>query len=276
MLFNQKLIYDLFFESTSYALNRFARDERYLGGQLGFFGILHTWGQNIGYHVHIHYIIAGCGFLKLDGRIKRLPYQEKFLFPVIALSKTVREYFIKRLKEAYYNGHLNLPGELGVLAEIDQFEHFCDKLGNQAWYCYAKPPFAGPDKVVEYIGRYTHRVALSNNRIKKIDDNGIDFSYKDYKDGSKIKEMHLETDTFIQRMLYHFLPYGFRKIRHFGFLSGSNHNRNFKMLKSFFENVVNVELCQSIKNWFDRFRGCLERTCTVCKTGTLIFEYSYG
>jgi hypothetical protein len=276
MLFNQRLIYDLFFESTSYALNRFARDEKYLGGQLGFFGILHTWGQNLGYHVHIHYIIAGCGLLKVHERVKRLPYQEKFLFPVKAMSKTIREYFIKRLKEAYYNGKLYLVGELGVLAEIDQFEHFCNVLGSQAWYCYAKPPFAGPDKVVEYIGRYTHRVALSNNRIKNIDDNGIDFSYKDYKDESKIKEMHLKTDTFIQRMLYHFLPYGFRKIRHFGFLSGSNHNRNFEMLKSFFEDAVDAELCQSIKNWFERFRGCLERTCTVCKTGTLIFEYSYG
>lgn len=276
-LFNQRFIYDLFFDSTAYALNRFARDEKFLGGQLGFFGILHTWGQNLGYHVHIHYIIAGCGLMKLHDKVKRLPYQEKFLFPVKAMSKTIRDYFIKRLKEAYYNGKLNLAGELGVLCEIDQFELFCDALGREAWYCYTKPPFAGPDKVVEYIGRYTHRVALSNNRIKNIHNNNrIDFSYKDYKDECKIKEMHLQPDMFIQRMLYHFLPYGFRKIRHYGFLSGSNHNRNFEILKSFFEDITDVELIQSIKNWFERFRGCLERTCTVCKSGTLIFEYSYG
>ena len=127
-LYNQELIYDLFFHATSYALNRFSQDEKYLGGQLGFLGILHTWGQNLAYHVHIHYIISGCGLLKDSHEVKRLPYQEKFLFPVEALSKTVRCYFIKGLKEAYYNGELRLPGELSRFSDIDFFERFCDSL----------------------------------------------------------------------------------------------------------------------------------------------------
>ena len=189
-LFNQEVVYDLFFKATSFALNQFALDHKYLGGQTGFFGILHTWGQNLSYHVHIHYIVAGCGLLK-DKTVKRLPYQEKFLFPVKAMSKTVRSHFIKGLKKAYYNLELYLPGQLQFYSDIDEFEKFCNDLGKEAWVCYSKPPFSGPDKVVQYISRYTHRVAIANSRIQSIDNGKIRFSYKDYKDDYKIKEMEL-------------------------------------------------------------------------------------
>jgi hypothetical protein len=277
-LFNQRIMYEIFFHATSYTLNKFALDEKFLGGQIGFFGILHTWGQNLGYHVHIHYIVAGCGLMKHQHHVKRLPYQGKFLFPVKAMSKTTRDQFIKRLKKAYYNGELYLPGELKRFSEIDVFEKFCDDLGKESWVCYAKPPFSGPNKVVEYIGRYTHRVAISNNRIQSIDNHQIKFTYKDYKDNYRIKEMKLPVNTFIQRFFYHCLPSGFRKIRHFGFLSGSNHIENLEILISFFEDLCNLnkEIIQSIKDWLERFQGCLDRICPVCKTGTLLFEFSFN
>jgi hypothetical protein len=276
-LFNQRLIYDLFFDATSYALNQFAMDEKYLGGQLGFFGILHTWGQNLSYHVHIHYIVSGCGLLKQSRSVKRLPYQEKFLFPVKAMSKTVRCYFIKRLKRAYYNGKLNLPGDLQRFCDIEEFEHFCNALGKESWVCYAKPPFTGPEKVIAYIGRYTNRVAISNRRIKSIDNHKIIFSYKDYKDDCKRKDIHFTAHTFLQRLFYHYLPYGFRRIRHYGFLCGSDRKTNLEMIKSFFEKIskIKLEMIESIKQWRERFKGCLERICPVCKNGTLLFEFSY-
>jgi len=277
-LFNEKLIYDLLFKSSSYTLNEFAKDPKYLGGKLGFTGILHTWGQKLDYHVHIHYIVSGCG-LQSDGQtVKRLPYREKFLFPVDAMSMTMRSKFVSLLKEAYYNGELNLPGALNCYSDIDTFESLCQKIGNEAWVCYVKPPFSGPEQVLEYIGRYSHRVAISNRRIQSIDNNEITFSYRDYKDDDKIKQMKLSAFTFIQRFLYHILPFGFKKIRHFGYLSGRNRKKNLETLRDYFSRLEEntLELSDGIQSWLDRFSSFLAQLCPKCNQGHLYFDFEFN
>ena len=273
-LFNEKLIYDLLFKSSSYTLNEFAKDPKYLGGKLGFIGLLHTWGQKQDYHVHIHYIVFGCG-LKDGQTVKRLPYREKFLFPVEAMSMTMRSRFVTLLKAAYYTGELNLPGDLNCYSDPGTFESFCKKIGNEAWVCYSKPPFSGPEKVVEYIGRYSHRVAISNSRIQSTDNDEVTFSYRDYKDDGKIKLLALPVFIFIQRFLYHILPYGFKKIRHFGYLAGSDRNKNLKRIEYYFS-TLNEKVFKSsegLQAWLDRFSPFLERLCPKCNHGHLQFEF---
>jgi len=274
-LFNQSLIYDIFFRSSSSTLNEFSQDIKYLGGALGFTGLLHTWGQRLPYHVHIHYIVSGCG-LQNDGHsVKRLPYQEKFLFPVEAMSMTMRSKFVKLLKAAYYNGELNLPGDLSRYSDTATFESFCREIGNEAWVCYVKPPFSGAEQVLEYIGRYSHRVAICNSRIQSIDNNEVTFSYRDYKDDYKIKSLTLPAFTFIQRFLYHILPYGFKKIRHFGYLSGCNRNKHLKTLRDYFLRLEEkaIEVSEGIQSWLDRFSSVLQHLCPKCKQGHLQFEF---
>lgn len=274
-LFNQSLIYDIFFRSSSYTLNEFSKDLTYLGGTLGFTGILHTWGQKLPYHVHIHYIVYGCG-LQNDGQtVKRLPYREKFLFPVEAMSLTMRSKFVTLLKAAYYNGELNLPGALNRYSDIDTFESFCHEIGNEAWVCYVKPPFSGPEQVLEYIGRYSHRVAISNSRIQSIDNNEVTFSYRDYKDDGKIKSLTLPVFTFIQRFLYHILPFGFKKIRHFGYLSGCDRHKNLETLRKYFSRLEEkaIKVSDGIQLWLDRFSSVLEHLCPKCNQGHLQFEF---
>ncbi|MFQ5771655.1 MAG: IS91 family transposase [bacterium] len=273
-LFNEKLIYDIFFKATSYTLNMFAKDPTYLGGKLGFTGILHTWGQKQDYHVHIHYIVGGCGIMS-DGRtVKRLPYREKFLFPAEAMSKMVRCQFVKLLKAAYYNGELNLPGELNRYRAIEEFESFCRTIGNEAWYCYCKPPFSRAEKVVEYLSRYSNRVAISNRRIQSLDNNEVKFSYRDYKDDGKIKSLTLPVFTFLQRFLYHILTFGFTKIRYYGYLSGCDRDKNLAFLRNYFSRLEQKaqELSAEVKCWQDRFSSFFERLCPRCRHGHLQFE----
>ena len=270
-LFNQAVIYDLFFKATSYALNAFSKDPKFLGAQLGFIGILHTWGKSLAYHPHIHYIVTGGG-LSWNNRSQwiRLPYQKRFLFPAIAVSMTIRKKFIQLLRKAYKQGKLVFPGQLSEIASPTSFYAFCGKLGNQAWYCHSKPPFSGPEKVLEYIGRYTHRVAISNSRVLGIKDNRVIFKIKDYKDKGRIKVTSLPVQTFIRRFTWHILPKGFRKIRHFGFYNTGFRKDKIKGIRELLEEIAGcVE--DKIQNWYDRMEPYLVPRCPKCHTGTLIY-----
>ena len=270
-LFNQAVIYDMFFKATSFALNAFSKDPKFLGAQLGFVGILHTWGKSLWYHPHIHYIVTGGG-LSWDDRSRwiQLPYQKKFLFPVTALSKTIRGRFIKLLRKAYKQGKLVFPGKLSALSSPPAFYAFCGKLGNQAWVCHVKPPFAGPEKVLAYIGRYTHRVAISNSRLLGIRDNRVIFKTKDYKDKGQVKVTSLPVETFIRRFTWHILPRGFRKIRHFGFFNTGFRKAKIKMIRELLKDISGT-VEDKIQEWFDRMERFLNHLCPKCHTGKLIF-----
>jgi hypothetical protein len=216
---NKALMYDLLFSGAAQSLLAFGRDPKWLGGEIGFFGVLHTWGQTLWQHPHVHFIVAG-GALTKAGRWVEPRYRSKFLFPVRALSQVFRGKFVEGLKRAYCGAGLCIPKDLEYLNCEDGFEKWIDKLVSRNWVVYCKRPFSGAEQVVRYIGRYTHRVAISNDRIIDIKDGRVEFGYKDYKSGHKQwKTMHLTASEFIRRFLCHVLPTGFHKIRHYGFLA---------------------------------------------------------
>lgn len=228
-LYNQNVAYDLLFHSAADTLKAFGKDTQWLGAEkMGFFGVLHTWGQPLNCHPHVH-VVVPAGGLDEGGEWVWPTYTENnFLFPVHALAKVFRGKFIAGLKQAYADGELAFPGQLAALEEKEAFEAWLDALVSKNWVVYAKAPFSGPLQVLRYVSRYSHRVAISNSRILSIDNGVIRFSDKNYKkketcDRNKElwEEMELPVETFMQRFLYHVLPKGYHRIRYYGFLSGS-------------------------------------------------------
>lgn len=205
-LYKPEVLYSLLFQTAWSVLNSFARDPKHLGAQGGMISILHTWGQTMSLHPHLHCIVPGGGLTK-GGQWKGARSQGKFLFPVKAMSRVFRGRFIEALKEA-------LPEQVtsGLMKAL--YRH--------AWVVYAKQPFGGPAQVVEYLGRYTHKVAISNHRLKKVEADRVTFSYKDYRHAGLQKEMTLEAKEFIRRFALHVLPKGFVRIRHYGILSSTS------------------------------------------------------
>jgi len=265
-LYNQKLIYDLLFDAASQTLLVFGDDPKWLGAKIGFYGILHTWSQTLWPHVHIHFIVTAGG-LTADGRWIEPKYKGKFLFPVNALSKVFRGKFIEGLKKAYYAGELALPDNLKELKDTDKFEQWIDRLVSRNWVVNSKPPFAGPEEVVRYIGRYTHRVAISNSRILSVENSQIRFSYKDNKEKDKSKmwkEMVLPADQFIERFLWHILPPHYHRIRHYGFLTNGKKKANLELISQSFSSQEDVET--SAQTTTENSDGI---TCPKCKKGKL-------
>ncbi|HEY5371816.1 MAG TPA: IS91 family transposase [Hanamia sp.] len=205
-LHKDKEVYNILFQSAWHVLNTFGHDYKWLGAQTGMISILHTWGQTMTLHPHLHCIVPGGGLTK-QLKWKTAKSDGKYLFNVKAMSKVFRGKFIALLKE-------RLPGEMNKL--------FIDSLYKNDWVVYAKRPFAGPESVVEYLGRYTHKIAISNLRIKNVEDGKVTFSYKDYKQGAVKKEMSLDALEFIRRFAMHILPKGFVRIRHNGIVSSTS------------------------------------------------------
>jgi predicted Zn-ribbon and HTH transcriptional regulator len=265
-LHNQKLIYDLLFNAASQTLLVFGDDPKWLGAKIGFYGILHTWSQTLWPHVHPHFIVPAGG-LTDDGKWIEPKYKGKFLFPVKALSKVFRGKFIEGLKKAYYAGELALPDNLKI-KDDDEFEQWINLLVSKNWVVNSKPPFSGPEEVVRYIGRYTHRIAISNHRIISIADGQIRFSYKDNKEKDKSKmwkEMVLPADQFIERFLWHVLPKRYHRIRHYGFLNNGEKHANLETIREFFKTQESVEeLAEVITT--DDADGI---TCPKCEKGRL-------
>jgi len=215
---NQRLLYNLLFHSVAQTLLAFGADPRYgLGGQVGFTAVLHTWDQKLLYHVHLHCIIAG-GALACDGS-RWLPARPHYLFPVRELSQAFRERYVEGVRQAFIRGQLVLPGRLAALAAPESFAVFLESLATKEWVVYSQPPFGGPATVLEYLSRYTHRVALSNSRLRAIADGRVTFSYRDRRDHNRQKELTISAAEFIRRFLRHVTPPGLCRMRHYGFLS---------------------------------------------------------
>lgn len=211
----QALLYKLLFDASAQTLLTFAKDEKYLGAQTGIISVLHTWGQQLSFHPHIHSIVSGGG-ITLAGKWKQAQRKGgRFLFPVKAMSVVYRACFLQGLKTLITKGLVTLP-------EGTELNALFDLLYSKAWVVYAKAPFGGPQAVIEYLGRYTHKVAISNHRITAISEGEnptVSFCYKDYRQGGKQKEMTLSAQEFIRRFSQHILPKGFTKIRMYGYLS---------------------------------------------------------
>jgi Putative transposase/Transposase zinc-binding domain len=212
-----RLLYRLLFHAAASTLTRFGRDPRHLGGELGVTAVLHTWGQTLTPHVHVHCVVTG-GALAPDGT-RWIPARPGFLFPVRALAKVFRGRYLAGLQRAFDQGELHVTGGLAVLAEPAAFTAWLAELRQQAWVVYGKPPFAGPEHVLAYLGRYTHRVAISNERLVALADGRVRFRWRDSADGDRVKVMELEADEFLRRFLLHVVPDGFVRIRHFGLLA---------------------------------------------------------
>lgn len=221
--YNDKLIYDILFEAAHESLDLLAK--KYFNGKLGIIAVLHTWGQTLSRHIHLHCLVTG-GALSFD-ETRWFPSYDKYLFNVHELSALFRDLFCKKMRKAFKKGEFTFKHKSAILADPVCFEAFIKEQEQKDWVIYCKKPFAGSAKVMEYLGRYTHRVALSNRRIKSVSNGNIVIDYKDYNDldANKVpkhKDLKLTITGFITLFLLHVLPKGYRKIRYFGILGGQN------------------------------------------------------
>jgi hypothetical protein len=217
-LHNQKVVYQLLFQASAETLLEIAADPKHLGAQIGFLSVLHTWGQNLQHHPHVHCVIPAGG-LSPDGKQWIHPRYRAFFLPVKVLSRVFRGKFVAGLKRAFRKGELLFSGTLKALEGEKVFSAFLRKLFRKDWVVYAKPPFGGPEHVLHYLARYTHRVAISNHRLIQLADGQVTFRWKDYAHGNKKRKMTITAHEFLRRFLMHVLPKGFVRIRFFGFLA---------------------------------------------------------
>lgn len=213
---NKAAVYAILFDAVAATLKTIAADPRHLGGEIGFLAILHTWGQALTHHPHIHCLVPG-GALSADGRW--LACRPRFFLPIHVLSRLFRRLFLERLEMAHARGRLRFSGALAQLDDADVFAAAVRRLRRKNWVVYAKPPFGSPGHVLAYLGRYTHRVAIANSRLVSADDSSVVFRWRDYRHGNAPRQMSLDPDEFIRRFLIHSLPDGFHRIRHYGFLA---------------------------------------------------------
>jgi Putative transposase/Transposase zinc-binding domain len=216
--YNKEVVYGILFRTAAETLATIARDPRHLGAEIGFFGVLHTWGQNLLHHPHVHFVVPGGG---LSPDRKWVCCRRGFFMPVKVLSRLFRRLFLNALRKAFDRKQLRFFGGTERLAHPTAFRAYLAPLEKTEWVVYAKPPFGGPRQVLEYLGRYTHRVAISNHRIRQVSNAQVSFQWKDYRAGNRQKRrvMTLAADEFIRRFLIHTLPPGFQRIRYFGLLA---------------------------------------------------------
>jgi hypothetical protein len=217
VLQNKKVIYDLLFRTSAETLLEVARNPEHLGAEIGFFSVLHTWSQQLNIHPHVHCVVPAGGLSPDHSRW--IHARENYFLPKKVLRKVFRGRFVSALKQAFQNGQLNFPADLKLLADLKTFAAWLRPLFREPWVVYLKPPFGGPAYVLQYLGRYTHRVAISNHRLVSFADGQVTFRWRDSADGNKQKLLPLSVNEFLTRFLLHILPQGFVRIRHFGFLA---------------------------------------------------------
>jgi Putative transposase/Transposase zinc-binding domain len=228
---NAREIYRILFRAASETLLTIAADPRRLGAAIGFLAVLHTWGQNLHLHPHLHCVVPGGG-ISPEGIRWIGCKKHSFFLPVKVLSSRFRNLFLMYLRKAFRAGRLKFHGEMAGLTQPAAFEALCRQARRIKWVVFVKPPFGGPEQVLKYLARYTHRVAISNRRLLSMEDGRVTFSYKDYADGNQSKVMTLEATEFIRRFLLHILPRGFVRIRQFGFLANRARGRKLALCRA--------------------------------------------
>lgn len=252
-MYKPKDVYDTLFEAVWATINVFGKDPKHLGAQTGMFCILHTWGQTLTLHPHLHSIVPGSG-LNPQEKWKQAKSQGKFLFPVKAMSKVFRAKYIESLKE-----------------KIPDFEKkLVNELFKKDWVVYAKRPFGNPQRVIEYLGRYTHKIAISNHRIFSIENGQVTFSYKDYRNGALKQEMALDGMEFIRRFSLHILPKRFVRLRHYGILSSTGKKVSVPKIKK--------QLSQkpALKKEANQIQPFNSKICPCCKAETIVIIEIFG
>jgi hypothetical protein len=265
-LCNKHVIYTILFKAVKETLITFARNK---GGAIGFLALLHTWDQILLDHFHIHCLIPA-GILSKD-KNRWIPFSTNYLFPVKALSRVFRGKFIDYLKKAYANGDLIFPGKTSQWETQPDFSSLIDQLWENEWVVYCKPPIAGPRQVLDYLARYTNRVAISNHRIVEVGDGRVSFTCRDRKNGNRRKVMTLEATEFIRRFLLHVLPQGFVRIRYYGFLANRSKRENLERLSEilpFHFNTDEPERKNTVELMFELTGSDVTR-CPSCGVGTM-------
>ena len=217
---NKATVYAILFRAAAETLRTIAADPKHLGAEIGMVAVLHTWGQNLHHHPHVHCVVPGGG-PALDGT-RWIACRPDFFLPVRVLSRLFRRLFLESLQTAFEAGELGFFGEFAELAQPAAFARRLAEFRRVEWVVYAKPPFGGPEQVLAYLGRYTHRVAIANSRLVSLIEGQVSFRWKDYRRHGKSKVMTLDVDEFIRRFLLHTLPDGFHRIRHYGFLANGH------------------------------------------------------
>ncbi|MBK7982001.1 MAG: transposase [Ignavibacteriae bacterium] len=272
---NQKILYDIFFKSSFYVLNKFSQDEKYFGGKLGYIGLLHTWGQKLDYHPHLHFIVMAGGIK--GNTYKKLPYQRKFIFPVLAMSKVMMGKFIELLKEKYNEGKLNFPGKLEPIEKEKDFNKYLFELSKKSWVIYTKAPLPNSERTLEYISRYSHKVAISNGRIKSYNEGKVSFVYNDYNEEdekgiAKRKVIKITDIEFIRRYVLHILPEGFRKIRYGGIFSSNQKSDAIRIIMNCIKDELK-KLIENTENLLHDFEEEVKCFCPRCNHTVLVNGY---
>lgn len=267
-LSNKKIIYHMLFKAVSETLLEFGRT--HLKGKIGFICVLHTWDQTMGDHFHLHCLIPA-GALSSD-LTQWIAADEKFLFSVKAFGLVFRGKFLDLLKQAFAGGRLQIHGRTSHLAEPRAFRCLVRSLYDKQWVVYAKRPFSSPQHVLDYLGRYTHRVAISNNRILSVDQGRVPFSYRDRRDHNKLKSMTLDADEFIRRFLLHVLPDRFMRIRAFGFLANRSKKHDLAQCRQLLdvEQPLTERVKKSCRQLLIELTGNDPFRCLQCNNGTMV------
>ncbi len=240
VLQNKRLLYDLLYRASAATMLELARDPKHLGADIGFLGVLHTWGQNLEHHPHVHYIVPAGG-LAPDGS-RWIDSSRRFFLPVHALSRVFRGKFVAGLKQLAAEDKLQFHSSQQHLAPSGCFSDFLRKLHRQDWVVYAKPPFGGAEHVLNYLARYTHRVAISNHRLVSFENGSVSFRWRDYAHGGKKKIMTVSAHEFLRRFLLHVLPGGLVRIRHFGLFANRRRSAALERCRALLGTAVRVDL----------------------------------
>lgn len=270
VLRNKKILYNILQKSVAETLNELSKNNKHLGAEIGFISVLHTWGQNMLDHPHIHCIVPGGGIKKND---KWKPCKNKFLFPIKVMSRLFKGKFMSAFKKGVSDGTILFHGLLKEYSNHSLWNFFLDDLYKKNWVVYSKPPFASPEQVLKYLGGYTHRIAISNHRIIDVREGVVSFKWKSYADENKEKIMRVSIVEFIRRFLLHILPFRYQRIRYYGFLSNRKRKASLTLcyklmgiireLKTPVKTTVEVlELCKKIF-------GHDLTLCPECQMGTL-------
>ena len=267
--YNKEVVYQILFRTVAATLLTIARDPKHLGAEIGFFAVLHTWGQNLHLHPHLHCVVPGGG-LSPDGQWKAcLP---GFFLPVRVLSRLFRRLFLEALEKAYADAELQFFSHLEPLRQPSTFTQYLAPVRQLEWVVYAKPPFGGPRQVLEYLGRYTHRVAISNDRLLALQDGQVSFRWKDYRQPEKPKVMTVPAAEFIRRFLLHALPPGFRRIRYYGLMANCHRADKLQLCRQLLAAPLTDLLPRptDYRDFYAALTGNNLRLCPKCGIGTMV------
>jgi hypothetical protein len=280
---NKRLVYGILFRAASETLENIARDPKHLGAKIGFLAVLHTWGQTLTAHPHIHCVVPGGGispdgkswiFRKKAKKKRKKKRRKSFFLPVRVLSSLFKKKLLAYLREAFREGELSFHGSLSHLKEARNWHSLLNGLKDRRWVVHAKRPFGGPEQVLKYLARYTHRVAISNQRLVSMESGNVTFRWKDYAHGSRQREMTLKAEEFIRRFLLHVLPNGFQRIRHYGFLANRVRKEKLELARRLLahraELTRETEPIADAISTTESAEPATSASCPLCQSGRLM------